>query len=270
MAAAVTGCGPDVEPRDAALEVRAYGCPPANAARVGRATAVSVDRALTVAHTVAGAERLEVVDSRGRTRSATLVAFDPRSDLAVLAVDAGALPADVLPAVVALARREPGAGATGVLYAQRPVAVEVLRRATVEMADIYGEGSSSRSGFELSARVEPGASGAGLLIDGRLAGVLFAASSRRGERAWATGLAEVRAVLAEARAGRPVDSGDCRARASSEPVAGHVDQELGRASGEHGDLAIRVERDDAGVRERTGGLGRPVDARRHERGVVAR
>ena len=80
----------------------------------------------------------------------------------------------------------------------------VTERTTVETDEVRGTGRTRRRAYVLAATTEPGDSGAGLFDDeGRLVGLLFAASTDEQGRSWATSGDEIDQFLDEAdRGGR--------------------------------------------------------------------
>lgn len=132
---------------------------------------------LTNAHVVAGVRQPQVQSRDGGSVPATTVLFDPDLDLAVLRVE-GTPP--VLPLLETLAGRGakgailgyPGGGPlTGGAGAVRDTIPAVGH-------DIYGRTEVDREVYELQAVVRAGNSGGPfVLVDGRVAGVVFAAST---------------------------------------------------------------------------------------------
>lgn len=139
---------------------------------------------LTAAHTLRGADAIEV--RRGdRAVAATVVGFDPDLDLAYLRVDE---PWPVTPMPVGSDHVRPGdIGAAWVVRDERVVQlpVTVVRRVRINTEDIYIEGETSRSGFELRADIRAGDSGGAVVVDGRVVGVLWARSRTGATRAYA-------------------------------------------------------------------------------------
>jgi S1-C subfamily serine protease len=168
---------------------------------------------VTNAHVVAG-EREPKIQRQGaasQSNSATVVAFDPRMDLAVLYVAAS--PGPPLELVAGTVDRGakgavlgyPGGGPlTGDRAAVRDRIPAVGR-------DIYGQGTVDRDVYELQAVVRPGNSGGPfVLVDGRVAGVVFAASTLDENVGYAIASMEVMPVVERAlgRTGS-VPTGDC-------------------------------------------------------------
>lgn len=133
---------------------------------------------ITNAHVVAGVARPQVQVQDGGQQTAVTVLYDDDLDMAVLRVERSPGP------VLELAEEEldqvaegavvgfPGGGAlTGEPAASRRVLRAVGR-------DIYGQDTVVRSIYELQAAVRPGNSGGPfILVDGRVAGLVFAAST---------------------------------------------------------------------------------------------
>ncbi|MEM1334104.1 MAG: serine protease, partial [Actinomycetota bacterium] len=160
----------------AGVGIRAEGCGAIPA--IGSGVVVEQrGRVATVAHTIAGAVRIEVIDAEGARHDAAVLAFDPDRDLAVL--DVPTLDAVPLPL---------GQGALGSadVLRWRPVdgvtssTAEITRRLGITIADIFGDGSTRRTGLELEATITGGDSG-GAVIDasGAVVGIVYADSRTR-------------------------------------------------------------------------------------------
>ncbi len=156
------------------MKVSAIGC---GGAAVGSGWVASPERVVTNAHVVAGAEEVSVrPEGVGQARQATVIAFDPDVDLAVLYVPG--LRADPLPTTGHLAEETavavagfPGGGS----YVAEPGRI----RGTIEAvgADIYGDAGVVRQVYALRAALEQGNSGGPVLTtDGQVAGTVFARS----------------------------------------------------------------------------------------------
>ncbi|MDP1805533.1 MAG: trypsin-like peptidase domain-containing protein, partial [Acidimicrobiales bacterium] len=166
------------------------------------------DTIVTNAHVVAGTRGAEVLRPDGRTLPATVVAFDPARDLAVLAVPGLGQPSLPLGTAVvgendAVYGHPFGRAALEVSPAQ------VLRRVTVDAGDIYDRASIPRQILVLGANLDPGDSG-GALVNraGQVIGVAFAVSNLRRGTAFAVAAEELAPVLAQPRSG-PVGTGAC-------------------------------------------------------------
>ncbi len=133
---------------------------------------------VTNAHVVAGVGEAEVSRADGLEIRGVVVLFDPRLDLAVLRLETPLGPP--LP----LARADVGRGTGGAVLGYPeggPLDVEAAAvRVPLEALgrDIYGRTEVERAVYELQTTVRPGNSGGPfVLADGRVAGVVFAASS---------------------------------------------------------------------------------------------
>jgi len=168
-------------------------------------------RVVTNAHVVAGASSV-VVRMSGSTsvERATLVAFDPSRDLAVLDVTDLTAPAlDIGPDLTA------GAPAYAVGYpGDGPFTISPQRvrdRVTARGTDIYQSGAVDRDIYSLRGVVRPGNSGGPLLDqNGQVAGVVFARSATDADTGYALTLAELRPVLSSV-GSAPISSGACSA-----------------------------------------------------------
>jgi S1-C subfamily serine protease len=175
----------------------------------GSGWVVSRGRVVTNAHVVAGASSIVVRDPvTDRTVNATLTAFDPERDLAVLDVTDLTAPAldignDLTAGAQAYAAGYPGNG---------PFTVSPQRvrdRVTARGADIYQTGVVDRDIYALRGTVRPGNSGGPLLdSSGKVAGVVFARSSVDPDTGYALTLAELRPVLSRV-SSAPISSGSC-------------------------------------------------------------
>lgn len=166
-------------------------------------------RLMTNAHVVAGVTRPEV-EIGGSSVVATVVLYDARLDIAVLALPDGGLPhlrfdTEAAPddnvAVVGYPEDGPYAVGTGRIRSQQ----------RLRSPDIYGEGTVIRQVFSLRAQIRPGNSGGPIVSSGGdVAGMVFAASVSDQE----TGYALTASQLAESAArgitsAAPVDTGTC-------------------------------------------------------------
>ena len=175
----------------------------------GSGWVVSPGRVVTNAHVVAGAATIFVKDPSGsRSLGATLVAFDPERDLAVLDVTGLAaaplqLGRTLHPGDPAYAAGYPGDGAYTV-NAER-IREELIARG----GDIYQSSTVDRQIYSLRGSVRPGNSGGPLLdASGKVAGVVFARSTTDPETGYALTLEELRPVLASV-GSAPISSGGC-------------------------------------------------------------
>ena len=190
---------------DSGVGVIALGC--SSSASAGSGVALGAPgQVVTVAHTVAGATSVRVVDADGTEYEASVVAFDPNADLAVLSVDGFDAPPLPIGAVQlgdgTLIRWSTNDGLTS-------REVDVTQRLAITIDDIYGSASAKRSGFEFIGDVVVGDSGGPIVsAAGDVIGIVYARSNSRANTAFATDATEISAVLASA-GGRPVDVGAC-------------------------------------------------------------
>ena len=166
---------------------------------------------VTNAHVVAGMDDPEVRSAVGGSADATTVLFDPDLDLAILSVPDA--PGPPLPLVT----ETPDRGAPGAVLGYPQGGPLDVRRAAVRRTidaigrDIYGHGQVERLVLELQTTVRPGNSGGPFVLpDGRVAGVVFAASSGDEDVGYAIAATEVDDAL-RSTIGRttPVDTGPC-------------------------------------------------------------
>lgn len=167
------------------------------------------DRVMTNAHVVAGVTRPEV-EIDGSSVVARVVHYDPELDVAVLALETGAVrhlafdrtaePTDPV-AVVGYPQDGPFDVGTGRIRSQQ----------RLRSPDIYGNGTVLREVYSLRAIVRPGNSGGPVLTSGGdVAGVVFAASVSDRETGYALTAQQVaQAAAAGVAADDPVDTGTC-------------------------------------------------------------
>ncbi|MGH2753899.1 MAG: MarP family serine protease [Actinomycetota bacterium] len=139
------------------------------------------DSVVTNAHVVAGGDNVTIQELSGEDVSGQVVLFDPRTDLAVIHVPDG-LSAPTLELETAAQDRGTVGATLGYPgdaegeFVPTKAAVQATYEATGR--DIYGEDLVTREVYELRARVEQGDSGGPFVLpDGRVAGVVFAAST---------------------------------------------------------------------------------------------
>lgn len=165
------------------------------------------DLVVTNAHVVAGEPQTEVERSDGRSFTASVVAFDPDRDLAVLRVPG----LNREPLTIATGEE----GMVGAVYGHpgggplRASPAAIRDRVTALGRDIYDRHRTRRDVFILASTLQPGDSG-GPLIDqgGTVVGVAFAIAPDRSDTAYALTQEEVAPVLQGVASG-PVDTGPC-------------------------------------------------------------
>lgn len=200
--------GPDAtELLRSAVGVRAGGCSLVETIGTG-AVVADQGTVVTVAHTLAGADTVVVIDADGTEHAATVTSFDPGADLAALSVptlDAPplALGTDRVGPARAL-RWRPDSGI-------ELLEVDITRRLAITIEDIYLEREVRRSGMELAAEIEVGDSGGPVIDDaGRVVGIVYANSRSRPRVGFATDATEIDAVLAAGRPGVAASTQRCR------------------------------------------------------------
>lgn len=168
-------------------------------------------RVMTNAHVVAGVDQPRVyVGGSGGGYPARVVVFDPDTDVAVLSVPG--LDVDPL-AFAGPARRGTDAVVLGYPGDGALDATAARVRGTIDAVgeDIYGDAAVTREVLALRAAVRPGNSGGPLVdTDGRVIGVVFAASTEDPETGYALSVGAVSAAAAEGRrAAEQVPTGPC-------------------------------------------------------------
>jgi S1-C subfamily serine protease len=181
-----------------------------NREQEGSGWVVSPERVVTNAHVVAGTTSEHVrIQGVGRSYDARVVVFDPKRDLAVLAVPG--LPAPSSKQGPALKRS--GSAVVAGFPLNGPYRLDSARVRDVLTAagsDIYGSPGAIREVYSLFARVQPGNSGGPLLSpSGDVVGVVFARSLDDDRTGYALTLDEARPVLDRAGRSSPVSTGDC-------------------------------------------------------------
>jgi len=178
----------------------------------GSGWVVASDRIITNAHVVAGSSSVDVlVDGKSERLDATVVGYDPETDIAVLDVPglhakplvqdpaAQAAGASVFPAGY------PGGGS----YTVAPGRVRDTIRAVGK--DIYDDKTVTREVYSLRAIVRPGDSG-GPLLDaaGHVTGLVFAMSTTDSDTGYALTLKQIAPMLSAApKLTTPVSTGGC-------------------------------------------------------------
>lgn len=162
---------------------------------------------VTNAHVVAGEDETVVQRSDGTEVRASVVAFDPNRDLAILS--AGDLSRPALP------RGDVDQGGVGAVFGHpgggplRAAPFQVGDAVTATGTDIYDRNRTQREVLILSSALRPGDSGAALVDpSGTVVGVAFAIAPDRPDVAYALATEELEAVLA-GDLSRPVDTGPC-------------------------------------------------------------
>ena len=149
---ALSGCASEARAAESGVGIVAEGC--GLAARLGSGVVLdSSTQVVTVAHTVAGATELTVVDSDGVEHTAVVSAFDKDADLAVLSVPTLEAPA------LRLGTYSPGPGAMLTwdrVEGVRETGIEVVKRLSITIEDIYVDEVVQRAGLEVAGPVAIG------------------------------------------------------------------------------------------------------------------
>lgn len=182
---------------------------PCNRGLEGSGFVYADDRVMTNAHVVAGVSRPRV-EIDGRTLDARVVVFNPDLDVAVLAVEGlGIEP---------LAFDESGGPGDSAAVMGFPEngpfderAARIRSEERLRGPDIYNRGVVQRDTFAIRSLVRPGNSGGPLIgDDGRVVGVIFAASLRDPDTGYALTAEQVGADAAEGeRSSEAVSTGGC-------------------------------------------------------------
>jgi S1-C subfamily serine protease len=179
---ALTACAGD--PPAAVVGLSVVGCPPNTAHGTG--VVIEGGLILASAHVVKGATEITVETAAGST-TATVVAFDPTMDLALLR------PTTTMPHALPLSdgpgvEIERGTPAHAYVFRDDAVVVlevEIRRPVNIRTEDIYIEGETLRPGFEIGADIDAGDSGGPVVVDGEVVGVVWARSNQAADRAYA-------------------------------------------------------------------------------------
>ena len=173
----------------------------------GSGWAVRPNLIVTNAHVVAGADDTTVTTQGGVELDATAVYYEPEDDLALLQVEAA------LPTLTMAAGNREGAAAAVLGYPENgpytvtPARVGETRQTLSE--DSYGRGPIDRTITALGGNVRSGNSGGPLLSkDGKVVGVVFAATTDGPRGGFAVPVDEVREALHHV-SGGAVSTGAC-------------------------------------------------------------
>jgi S1-C subfamily serine protease len=190
--------------RDAATWVHAVGC---GRLQTGSGFALDATLLVTNAHVVAGGREVTVRGADGRVVAATVVAFDPGRDLALLAAPGHGL-RPLRPGPSAVGDLAVVVGFPGGALEPRTAATRVDRQVLGVGRDIYGADGAERDLLFLAAELRAGDSGAPVVAtDGTLIGIVFAVSPDVPTVAYAVAAVELDELLALPRV--PGDAGRC-------------------------------------------------------------
>jgi S1-C subfamily serine protease len=193
---------------DATLKVVGRAC---DRVQEGSGFLVEPHYVVTNAHVVAGVRSPQVQQQGGQTFAADTVLFDDDLDLAVLRIEANP-EADLDLDERDLGRGDPGAVVGYPRGGDLTGEKAAIRRPLLAIGrDIYGEDTVRRQVYELQADVVPGNSGGPFVtVDGRVGGVVFAASTTHAGVGYALTAQEAGTPIQQA-LGRtqPVSTGPC-------------------------------------------------------------
>jgi S1-C subfamily serine protease len=187
--------------------------PACGGTQLGSGWIAAPETVVTNAHVVSGGDDVTIQHRPTGDHSATVVLFDPKTDIAILHVEG--LQGPVLDLETAMQERGTKGAALG--YPGNRDGELVILRAAVQAQypatgkDIYGRSEARREVYELRAKVRQGDSGGPFVLsNGDVAGVVFAASTTDGGIGYALTGAEVQDEI-EAGANRtdPVGTGRC-------------------------------------------------------------
>ena len=199
---ALLGCQTTTPPNavESGVGIVAEGCAGLATDAGSGMTVERSEQVVTTAHTVGGATSITVIDPLGNGLPATITAFDKDADLALLDVPGLTTP----PLSIGEASVD---DATAVVWSPdegvHPVPVNVTKRLSITIEDIYVEDEVRRSGLELAGDITVGDSGGAVVDDaGEVVGIIYARSRQRSQTAFATDHNELVRLLRD----RPLDS----------------------------------------------------------------
>jgi S1-C subfamily serine protease len=188
------------------LKVQGFGC---GGIVFGSGFPVGPGMVLTNAHVVAGTRGTTVSNDSGTSLSARVVLFDPGRDVAILYVPRLAL------APLPQAAADAGTQGAAIGYpggrSEKVSPAVINGQVRAEGRDIYGQNLVIRKIWITQADVQPGNSGGPLVdLNGKVVGVIFAASTSTQGQAYALTDAEVQADINQAEGQtQPVAVGPC-------------------------------------------------------------
>lgn len=197
--------------QDSVVQVSLPAC---GGTQLGSGWIAAPSTVVTNAHVVAGGEEVVVTELGGAELSATVVVFDPRTDVAVLHVDGlSGTPLDLEQSE--LERGTSGAtlgypGTGGGRLVTHAAAI-AARYEDANGLDIYGRRDVSRDVYAIRSPVRQGDSGGPFItLDGNVGGVVFAASTTDGDTGYALTGSEVADEIARgSKRTAAVDTGGC-------------------------------------------------------------
>lgn len=190
-----------------AVGIEAFGCGLRPALGSG-AVMARAGLVVTVAHTVAGADEITVIDHEGNRHVAELRMLDPSSDIALLHVEG--LTAVPLP----IGSTSVPADAHLLVWTRRDgfrtKPITLTRRLRVTIEDIYIDKDVRRTAFEFTGSVDSGDSGGVLLVDESIVAMVYARARNDDRLGFALDERELGDALDDLQSSEgTVDSGPC-------------------------------------------------------------
>lgn len=175
----------------------------------GTGFVIAPSRVMTNAHVVAGSDSVNV-ETGGKSYEATVISFDPKEDISILAVPE--LPS--APLTFANSPAEPDSDALVLGYPGGGVfeATPARIRDTVNLEgpDIYRNATVTRQVYTIRGTVQQGNSGGPMIdMDGRVLGVVFGAAVDDADTGFVLTAGEVANQLARVGGTRPVSTEAC-------------------------------------------------------------
>lgn len=198
----------EVAPAIVSVAARATQC---DTSSFATGLVIATDRILTNAHSVAGADRVVIADSDGNGTPGSVVYFDPKQDLAIVAAtgfdavpltfSGGAAPGD---AAIVTGHRLGGVNTIPVMIESRDSAVA---------ADIYGGSTITLDYWTIAGVIEPGISGSPLITENGIIGLVFAQADGSEPRGFALAATHLTTAVENAPGYTiKVDTGPCLRR----------------------------------------------------------
>jgi S1-C subfamily serine protease len=162
---------------------------------------------VTNAHVVAGVDEIRIDTADGGRVLGEVIGYDPAADLAVILVPE--LDAEPIPLGPTPGRGEMGEVLGFAPDADPPITpYRIAGEVTATGRDIYGEGDVRRQVLYVAAELDAGDSGAPLVSDGAVVGMVFAVAP--GTEPLAFALTPDELGLPPMDEGVPADTGECR------------------------------------------------------------
>ncbi len=191
-----TGCGASIDISAAAFTVSIEAC---DGGVDGFATAIAVGPTTlaSAGHPFESFQNITVTDADGTEHDATVIYLDLDTDISLLGLTESKT--SFLPI------GEPETGALVELATFRAEQFRPRNGTLIRKLDISIDGEGGRRGLDLRAGIEPGDSGAGVIDDGSVVGVVFGADPLDPNHGWAVSSEEIADALALVAEGRTLD-----------------------------------------------------------------